>query len=77
MLGGTITSELTLVAKVARAEFNSAMLPADLARRGVQSKALAYPYRDDALRVWKAISDYVGEGRGGGASGRSGMGMTA
>ena len=61
MLPGTLDTELALVGRIARATFNSAMLPADLFRRGVTSKALLYPYRDDAVRVWTAISNYVSE----------------
>lgn len=59
VLGGTITSELQLVGELARAKFNSVMLPASLASRGVTSPALSYPYRDDSMRIWGAIEHYV------------------
>lgn len=42
-------------------DFGAHMLPEDLARRRVDDPAVLpdYPYRDDALLVWKAISDWV------------------
>lgn len=44
--------------------FNDWMLPKELECRGVskeKSPLLHYPYRDDALRVWGAINDWVSE----------------
>ena len=44
-------------------DFVANMLPADLKARGVDDPALLpdYPYRDDALLVWNAIAQWVGE----------------
>lgn len=39
--------------------FNNHMLPALLKTRGVLSKDLYYPYRDDALDLWHAINNWV------------------
>jgi arachidonate 15-lipoxygenase len=42
-------------------DFRASMLPADLARRGVDDTAALsdYPYRDDALLLWRAIERWV------------------
>ena len=44
-------------------DFVASMLPADLKARGVDDPALLpdYPYRDDALLVWNAIAQWVGD----------------
>jgi len=44
-------------------DFYDNMLPADLHARGVDDAALLpdYPYRDDALLVWNAIQQWVGD----------------
>ena len=39
--------------------FNAHMLDAHLKARGVMSEDLYYPYRDDALAIWNAISTWV------------------
>ena len=44
-------------------DFVANMLPADLESRGVDDPVVLpdYPYRDDALLVWNAIAQWVGE----------------
>lgn len=44
-------------------DFAANMLPADLKARGVDDPALLpdYPYRDDALLVWNAIAQWIGD----------------
>ncbi len=44
-------------------DFVANMLPADLKSRGVDDPAVLpdYPYRDDALLVWNAIAQWVGD----------------
>lgn len=64
IFAGTIeSSQQTAVAARLGFDFTAAMLPADLARRGVTANsALAdYPYRDDGLLVWAAIERWVGD----------------
>jgi arachidonate 15-lipoxygenase len=43
--------------------FNQAMLPKQLEKRGVDDieKLPVYPYRDDALLIWNAIHQWVGD----------------
>lgn len=60
--GGTLESMITLAGRaVGEYDFHAAMPPADFARRNVgpEGKLTDYPYRDDALRVWEAISDWA------------------
>ena len=61
LLGGTIESELGVAAGVARKKFTERFLPTEISRRGVGSKAMLYPYRDDGIRVWNAIHAYTTE----------------
>jgi arachidonate 15-lipoxygenase len=59
-LAGTIEASRALtVATLAEPYFNAGALPDDLAARGVTSPDLDYPYRDDALLVWRAIERWV------------------
>ena len=37
------------------------MMPQDIQARGVASKRITYPYRDDAMRLWHAIEAYATE----------------
>ena len=67
ILAGTIESDWDVVTTaLGSLNFNERMLPKQLAARNMADLALplAYPYRDDALDVWAAISawvkDYVG-----------------
>lgn len=60
--GGTLDSMIALTSRaVADYDFAAAMPPTDFARRGVgpQSRLIDYPYRDDALRLWDAISEWT------------------
>ncbi len=60
--GGPDKGHLALAVKTwAKWNFRDARLPDDLRARGVDShEVLAeYPYRDDALPLWKAIGEYV------------------
>ena len=60
--GGTLESMIALAARaVTEYDFHAALPPADFARRrvGQHSNLVDYPFRDDALRVWKAISDWA------------------
>jgi arachidonate 15-lipoxygenase len=62
LLAGTITSSRALsVQAVKTYNFDEAMLPMALKKRGVDDPNLLpdYPYRDDALLVWNAISAWV------------------
>ncbi|TYQ30721.1 lipoxygenase family protein [Pseudanabaena sp. UWO310] len=62
LLAGTITSSRTLSAQsVENYNFNEAMLPVALKKRGVDDVNMLpdYPYRDDALLVWGAIATWV------------------
>jgi arachidonate 15-lipoxygenase len=60
LLGPTIqSSRAVAVASLAKPYFNAVMLPVDLKSRGVGSKDLDYPYRDDASLVWGAIERWV------------------
>jgi arachidonate 15-lipoxygenase len=62
LLAGTITSSRALsVHSVKTYNFDEAMLPVALKKRGVDDPNLLpdYPYRDDALLVWDAISIWV------------------
>lgn len=59
LLGCSLASAQATVAWYAGTGFNSRMLPAELTARNMNSSAILYPYRDDGLRIWQAISDYV------------------
>lgn len=62
LLAGTIASSRTLSAQsVENYNFNEAMLPVALKKRGVDDVNMLpdYPYRDDALLVWGAITTWV------------------
>ena len=62
LLAGTITSSRALsVQGVKTYNFDEAILPVALKKRGVDDPNLLpdYPYRDDALLVWDAISTWV------------------
>lgn len=62
LLGGTITSDWEVTTNaLGGLNFDEWMLPNELAKRGVGSDQLplAYPYRDDALAVWGAISQWA------------------
>ncbi|MBP0034127.1 MAG: hypothetical protein J7524_13325 [Roseofilum sp. Belize BBD 4] len=66
LLGATIGSNSQLAIKEAQsrlANFNEVAFPGTLEKRGVNnSKQLPiYPYRDDGLRVWDAINQWVNE----------------
>ncbi|WP_053066120.1 lipoxygenase family protein [Archangium gephyra] len=59
-LGGTIWASRKVAAEgLLSRPFNSLFLPEDLSARGVDSPALEYPYRDDALGLWHAIEEWV------------------
>ncbi|QRK10607.1 hypothetical protein JQX13_11260 [Archangium violaceum] len=59
-LGGTIWASRKLSAEGLLARpFNALFLPTDLEARGVTSPTLDYPYRDDALELWRAIEEWV------------------
>lgn len=65
VMSGTIESSRELSVKAVQGfpyGFNDSMLPATLARRGVDNvdQLPDYPYRDDALLVWDAIHNWVG-----------------
>lgn len=64
VMSGTIESSRELSVKAVQGfpyGFNDSMLPATLARRGVDNVGQLpdYPYRDDALLVWDAIHNWV------------------
>ncbi|WP_299412523.1 lipoxygenase family protein [Acaryochloris sp. IP29b_bin.148] len=64
VMSGTIESSKALSLKAVQGfpyGFNDSMLPAMLAKRGVDNAEQLpdYPYRDDALLVWGAIHDWV------------------
>ncbi len=62
LLAGTITSSRALsVHSIKTYNFDEAMLPIALKKRGVDDPNVLpdYPYRDDALLVWGAISTWV------------------
>lgn len=64
ILAGTIESDWDVVTTALESlNFNEHMLPNQLAARHVADPdlPLAYPYRDDAMEVWQAISDWVTE----------------
>ncbi|HEX8538335.1 MAG TPA: lipoxygenase family protein, partial [Cystobacter sp.] len=59
-LAGTIWESRKVAAEGLLAKpFNSLFLPADLEARGVTSASLEYPYREDALELWRAIDEWV------------------
>ncbi|GAB0490809.1 hypothetical protein MMPV_002047 [Pyropia vietnamensis] len=47
------------VRSLQKLDFWATAVPAELAARGVTDKRLAYPYRDDALRVWGALATFL------------------
>jgi len=60
--GGKLESMIALTARgVTDFDFHGLMPPADFVARGVgkDSKLVNYPYRDDALRYWEAISAWT------------------
>ncbi len=62
LLGATIESDWKISATaLGQLDFRAHMLPAELAARGVDDPAIFpnYPYRDDALLVWRAIEAWV------------------
>lgn len=60
LLPGKLQSELEVSAKsVMEPGFDQLMLPAFLAERGLMYDHLCYPFRDDGLRIWQAILDWV------------------
>lgn len=59
IFSGTIESNREIVANTLKQSFNDEMFPLKMKRRGVDNPALVYPYRDDAERIWQAISDWV------------------
>jgi len=64
ILSGTIESDWNVVTTaLGSLNFNEHMLPNQLAARHVADTKLplAYPYRDDALSVWNATSNWVKE----------------
>jgi len=57
---GTLQSELELTAKsVLEPGFDKLMLPVFLEERGLLHDHLQYPFRDDGLRIWHAILEWV------------------
>ena len=60
LFSGTIESSRKLVGERLILSFNQAMLPNQIQLRGVENSNLIYPYRDDALSLWEAISKWVG-----------------
>lgn len=59
-LAGTIWASRKLAAEGLHSKpFNSLFLPTDLEERGVTGPLLEYPYRDDALEIWRAIEEWV------------------
>lgn len=59
-LGGTIWASRKLSAEgLLSKPFNALFLPTDLEARGVTSPTLEYPYRDDALELWRVIEEWV------------------
>jgi arachidonate 15-lipoxygenase len=64
IFAGTITSSQQTAADARLSfDFKQGMLPNDIAARGVgpDSALTDYPYRDDALLVWSAIEQWVGD----------------
>ena len=64
LLGSTIdNSRVLAVIGLLSYGFNEAMLPKQLEKRGVDDieKLPVYPYRDDALLIWKAIHQWVSD----------------
>ena len=62
LLAATIDNSRTLVeADLQNYSFNEAMLPNQLKKRGVDDidKLPVYPYRDDGLKIWNAIHEWV------------------
>ncbi|WP_257450282.1 lipoxygenase family protein [Archangium lipolyticum] len=64
LLAGTIDSSNQVAANAVKAvRYNESFFPEKLARQGIDSlEALPdYPYRDDALALWKAIHGWVSD----------------
>lgn len=64
LLSGTIEFDWQLVTNsLTKLNFDEWMLPNELERRGVKSPdlPLQYPYRDDAMEIWGAISTWVSD----------------
>jgi len=62
MIAGTLEESLSVPLQYYREwDLREATLPKDLARRGVDSRAILpeYPYRDDGLLVWDAVGRYT------------------
>lgn len=59
LFSGTIESSRALVAQRLTLSFNDEMFPNTIKRRGVDDPKLVYPYRDDAQKIWQAISEWV------------------
>lgn len=62
IFAGTIESSREVAVKgVSTFHFKNSVPPRSFALRGVQAEQVPfYPYRDDALRVWRAIESWVG-----------------
>jgi arachidonate 15-lipoxygenase len=61
LLSGTISSTRKLAVEALDLDFsfNDSMLPNDLKKRRTTNSKLFYPYRDDSLKIWKAIHNWV------------------
>ncbi|MFY0577743.1 lipoxygenase family protein [Cystobacter fuscus] len=64
LLAGTIDSSNQVAANAVKAvRYNESFFPEKLARQGIGSpeELPDYPYRDDALALWKAIHEWVSD----------------
>ena len=59
LFSGTIESSRALVAQRLTLSFNEELFPNKIKKRGVDKPNLIYPYRDDAQKIWLAISEWV------------------
>ncbi|HYO59322.1 lipoxygenase family protein [Archangium sp.] len=61
LLAGTLEGSLSLASTARAAPFRDGALPRELAQRGLADTSVLpdYPYREDALPLWKAIQDFV------------------
>ncbi len=59
LFSGTMPTNRKVVATRLQQSFNDAMLPVNIKERGVSNAKLLYPYRDDAIKIWDAISNWV------------------